>query len=120
MIGNFPNLGPVWFNKESIANILSLADVRKVCRVTMDSSAAATMNVHRLDGSVMSFNEHPSGLFVFKANDTNHPFTAYTMISTVAEQKKLFTRREIEAADDARTLYRKLGRPGDLCFSRRS
>ncbi|KAI2494383.1 hypothetical protein MHU86_20155 [Fragilaria crotonensis] len=38
MIGDFPNLGEVWFNKQSIANILSLAEVRKVCRVTMDTS----------------------------------------------------------------------------------
>jgi hypothetical protein len=29
MIGDFPNLGEVWFNTESIANILSLAEVRK-------------------------------------------------------------------------------------------
>jgi hypothetical protein len=31
MIGEFPNLGKVWYNHESIANILSLAEVRKVC-----------------------------------------------------------------------------------------
>jgi hypothetical protein len=36
-IGNVKNLGDVWFNTDSIANILSLADVRKVCRVTMDT-----------------------------------------------------------------------------------
>jgi hypothetical protein len=29
--GVFKNLGPVWFNRDSIANILSLAEVRKVC-----------------------------------------------------------------------------------------
>jgi hypothetical protein len=27
MLGNFPNLGEVWYNDQSIANILSLADV---------------------------------------------------------------------------------------------
>jgi hypothetical protein len=35
MIGNFKNLGTVWFNPASIANILSLSEVRKVCRVTL-------------------------------------------------------------------------------------
>ena len=64
-IGDFPNLGPVWFNPHSIANILSLSDVCKVCRVTMDSSVSPTLNVHRLDGSIMVFHEHPSGLFDF-------------------------------------------------------
>ncbi|KAI2506456.1 hypothetical protein MHU86_7971 [Fragilaria crotonensis] len=39
MIGDFHNLGAVWYNPHSIANILSLADVvRKVCRVTLDTS----------------------------------------------------------------------------------
>jgi hypothetical protein len=32
LIGNFPNLGPVWFNEASITNILSLANVRKGCQ----------------------------------------------------------------------------------------
>jgi hypothetical protein len=47
MVGDFPNLGPVWYNKDSIANILSLADVRRVCRITMDTTAAAELCVHR-------------------------------------------------------------------------
>ena len=67
-IGNFPNLGEVWYNKKSIANILSLADVRRVCRVTMDSSVEPAIHVHRLDGTVMKFTEHASGLYVFKCN----------------------------------------------------
>ncbi|KAI2506981.1 hypothetical protein MHU86_7478 [Fragilaria crotonensis] len=51
LMGDFPNLGPVWFNPASIANILSLAEVRKVCRVTMDTTTESAMCVHRLDGS---------------------------------------------------------------------
>jgi hypothetical protein len=117
LVGEFPNLGTVWFNDQSIANILSLSDVRKVCRVTLDTASAPTMCVHRLDGSIMEFQEHPSGLYVFvPPNDTNNSVTAYTMISTVAEQKKLFTRREVQAADAARDLYRKIGRPSEAQF----
>ena len=52
MIAEFPNLGTVWFNTASIANILSLAAVHRVCRVTMDSSQEPALLVHRLDGSV--------------------------------------------------------------------
>ena len=118
MVGDFANLGEVWVNDDSIANILFLSEVCKVCRVTMDSSAAPTMNVHRLDGSVMSFEEHPSGLYVFKPNKTNQSVPAYTMISTAADMKRTFTRREIAAADDARALYRKLGRPSDAFFQK--
>ena len=57
MIGDFPNLGPVWFNKKSIAIILSFADVRRVCRITMDTGGTPEMCVHHLDGSLMQSRE---------------------------------------------------------------
>jgi hypothetical protein len=47
MIGDFPNLGHVWYNENSIANILSLSEVRRICTVTMDTSKEPAMNVHR-------------------------------------------------------------------------
>ncbi len=118
MVGDFPNLGEVWFNEDSIANILSLADVRKVCRVTMDTSHEPALLVHRLDGSVMKFIEHPSGLYVYKCNPTNKHVTGYSynLVSTVAAQKMMFSRREIQSADIARELYRKIGRPSEADF----
>jgi hypothetical protein len=116
MIGDFPNLGEVWFNTESIANILSLAEVRKVCRITMDSSIAPVMNVHRLDGSIMQFVEHECGLYIFNPNTTNNTVSTYTMISTVVEQKKMFSQRQIKDVDQARELYRKIGRPDEVEF----
>lgn len=76
MIGDFPNLGPVWFNERSIANILSLSEVRKVCKVTMDTSREACINVHRKDGSIMRFVEHPSGLYVYDGNNASTDVTA--------------------------------------------
>ena len=87
MVDNFGNLGEVWFNCNSIANILSLADVRKVCRVTMDTSTEPALLVLRLDGTVMKFAEHSSGLYIFKGNSTNDSVTGYTLLSTVAEQR---------------------------------
>ena len=118
MIGDFPNLGPVCYNKDSIANILSFADVRKVCRITMDTSDASQMCVHRLDGSSrMVFKEHPSGLYVYDAGiKENNNTAAYTMVSTVAAQKELFSTRDIKAADAARELYRTIGRPDEQAF----
>ncbi|KAI2510045.1 Reverse transcriptase (RNA-dependent DNA polymerase) [Fragilaria crotonensis] len=121
MVGDFPNLGEVWFNRHSIANILSLAEVRKVCRVTMDTFDEPALIVHRIDGSTMKFVEHPSGLYIYKRNSTNVPVTgysSYTMVSTVAAQKRMFSRREIRAADVARELYRKIGRPAEAEFQR--
>ena len=116
MIGDFPNLGEVWYNSMSIANILSLADVRKICRVTMDSRDEPAIHVHRLDGSIMTFSEHESGLYVYNPNNSNEQVIGYSLLSTVSAQKKLFSRREVKAADDARELYRKIGRPDEAEF----
>jgi hypothetical protein len=114
-IGDFPNLGEVWFNENSIANILSLADVCTVCRVTMDSHRAKSINVHRKDGSIMVFHEHPSGLYVYDSNAKTH-VSAYTLVNTVAQHKTMFTPRQIQAANAARDLYRMIGRPSEPAF----
>jgi hypothetical protein len=118
MVGDFPNLGEVWFNEDSIANILSIADVRKVCRVTMDTSHEPALLVHGIDGSVMKFVEHPSGLYIYKCTPTKKHVTGYSynMVSTVAKQKTMFSRREIQSADIAQELYRKIGRPSEADF----
>ena len=119
MIGDYPNLGKVctvWYNPASIANILSLADVRKICTVTMDSSRSPSIHVHRHDGTIMSFDEHPSGLYVYNSNDSSTPIVNYTFLSTVAEHKRTFSQRQIKQADLARKLYRMLGRPDEKTF----
>ena len=43
MVGSIKEYGEVWYNTESLANILSLAQVRLRCRVTMDTSVEACM-----------------------------------------------------------------------------
>lgn len=91
LVGDFGNLGEVWYNTESIANILSLADVCKVCRVTMYFADTAAINVYRRNSTIMQFCEHPSGLYVFNPNTSSDHVGAYTLVSIVAEQKKLFT-----------------------------
>jgi hypothetical protein len=58
MIGDLPGFGRVWYNKGSLANILSLAPaVCRVCRVTMDSQQEAALVVHKHDGKKMKFTE---------------------------------------------------------------
>ena len=66
MVGTVKNFGQVWFNEESLANILSLAEVRKKkFRVTMDTSEEASISVHHQDGSIMKFIEYQSGLYYY-------------------------------------------------------
>ena len=98
LVGDFPNLGQVWFNPASIANILLLSAVRKICRVTMDTTKEASLSVHRLDGTQMKFVEHPCGLYVYDPSIIFPP-DACTLLSTVQEQKSLFTPRDVAKAD---------------------
>jgi hypothetical protein len=55
--GYLKGFGLVWYNPNSLANILSLASVTKRCRVTMDSAVENCINVHRANGTVMKFVE---------------------------------------------------------------
>jgi hypothetical protein len=100
-----------------------MAAVRKICRITMDTSVEAAMSVHRVDGSIMKFREFKSGLYYYDVNgskpDPNFSSTTahYLFLSTVAANKTSFTNREIEGADKARALYRKIGPPSEKDFN---
>jgi hypothetical protein len=121
-MGMLPNFGPVWYNPDSIANILSLAQARALRRVTMDTDVSPAFHVHKLDGSGTTiFSEHPSGLYLHDTmspttNHSNSTIVAYSCLQTVADNKVSFTARQVTAADNARRLYRQLGRPGQSRF----
>jgi hypothetical protein len=68
MVGDFAKLGEVWYNSRFYCQYICLSDVRKVCRVTMDTGKEASMSVHRIDGSEMKFMEHPCGLYIFDSS----------------------------------------------------
>jgi Reverse transcriptase (RNA-dependent DNA polymerase) len=120
-MGTLPDFGLVWYNPESIANVLSLAQVRLHRRVTMDTDQLPAFHVHKRDGSGTTlFVEHESGLYLYDASVSTQPvdkhsnasIVAYSCLQTVADNKAKFTARQVESADAARKLYRLLGRPG--------
>jgi hypothetical protein len=92
--------------------------VHKVCGITMDTSVKAAMNVHRKDGTIMQFNEYRSGLYYYNAGN-NHSSTTqdYLFLNTVAKNKSTYNRHEIEGADKARALYKKIGRPSEQDYT---
>ena len=118
LIGDLPNFGTVWFNPRSLANILSLAQVRQRCRVTMDTATEPSMIVHRADGTLMKFREYTTGLYIYDAAlpKDNESVSDYCLVNTVAKNKALYHRREVEGAKRAKDLYIKLGRPSQQCF----
>ncbi len=113
----------MWYNQDSLANILLLASVCKVCRVTMDTETEPAMLVHRKDGSIMKFQEFKLGLYYYDGA-CHSPVTisteqkAYLFLNTVAANKAEYTQREIQGVNKARDLYRKLGRPSEKEFRR--
>ena len=109
LIGDLPGFFPVWFNKNSMLNILSFAQIRKVYRITIDTDIAATMNVHLHNGNIMTFTEVDSGLYIFKENIKQDMFTFLTLIS---ENRSNYSKRELKGADMARDLHLKIGYPG--------
>ena len=57
----------------------------------------------------MKFKEYHSGVYYFDAadnthNDTNHNVNDYCFVETVANNKTMFTRRQVNNADLARKL----------------
>ena len=119
--GTFENYGQVWFNPNSLANILSLANVRKKYRVTMDTGPTdhdPKMIVHISDKTKLIFRELPNGLFGLSLpKSTSQPHTKICA-TTVSENESEFTKRDLKRAKLARELYKKLGRPGYQNFFR--
>ena len=110
MKGDVINFGPVCYNEHSLANILSLSQVRKCYRVTMDTDKEVAIVVYRKDGSTIKFLEYATCLYFYDTaqNNSNHSksnVNNYCFVNTVANNKTMFTKRQIKNADLARKLY---------------
>jgi hypothetical protein len=120
-MGTLENISNIWYNPASIANILSLEQVRRVRQVTMDTNTDPAFYVHKSDGGPTIFAEHSSGLYLHKVSDStanqySPVVTAHSYLQTVAQNKQNFTICQVEAAHASRKLYNMLGRPSIPCF----
>jgi len=111
--GNYPH--PVWYNPKGVANILSLANVTKHYRVTMDSAASPAMLVHKNDGTSIKFEPSGSGLYKHElpSDNTaiNQMWSMLSSISTVAENASNYTKRAYKRAVEARRLQNIIMQP---------
>jgi hypothetical protein len=122
-VATVQNFGTIWFNPALLANILSMAAVSKVCRITMDTALEPCMIVYQKDGTLMKFRQYTGGLYYYDAapdslnrNQTRTNSDAYIFLNTVASNKQYFTTRKIAAANQAGSLYQKLSRPSESNF----
>ena len=105
MIGDLAGFGEVWYHPKSLANILSLAAVRKICRITMDTRNEAALVVHKHNGTELKFYEHFNGLYYHDTKATPHSkqnFHMYTLLHSVTQNESLFTKRQVHDARLAR------------------
>ena len=118
--GTFGAMKNVWFHSNGLENIISLALLQEVAKVSYDSSADAAFVATFTSGHVWRFKQTVNGLFIYehvnKNNTTNENVLDYCLISTVGDNEKQFHRREVEAAQKAGKLYRLLGRPSRRTF----
>ena len=111
--GDFPGMFKVWYNPESMLNILSFKDVRKHFRVTMDTSVENVIKVHLKCGNVIKFEEVDSGLYLLqKSNNNSKKVSAYSFLTLVKSNKSLFTSREVKRAEIAKKFRKGLWYPG--------
>lgn len=95
--GDFPGFFTVYYNPESLMNILALSNTRKRFRITMDTSKEVAILVHIAKNIVMKFVEVDAGLYIWRPEFNN---------------KLNFTKRELDRIYAARKLYINLGIPG--------
>ena len=92
----------VWFSKEAMTNILSLAVVKQEHEVSYDGD---DFIIHRAKHgfSDMVFKPHLSGLHVLDVDDSwSH--ASYSFVKSVVKNMQLFTKRQIASAQQARDL----------------
>ena len=95
----------VYYNKDAITNILSFKKMARVYRITYDSDVLKTFTVHRESHGLVNlhFTMHPCGLHVLEQPNQGSMF-----ILTVEENKRMFNKRQIAGATNARNTYEAL------------
>jgi hypothetical protein len=111
MVGDLPGYGTVWYNPESIANILSLKQVAKKYHMAFDSKHGGSFIVTKPDGTVFKFKQSDGGLY-FLATDK----TITVMVNTIADNKGNYTNYDYLKALCARELQIKIGHPSTKHF----
>jgi hypothetical protein len=108
-VGDFGAFGEVYVSEASPANVLAFSAVRKQLRVSYDYDTD-TFVVHAPEG-VMQFSPHNAGSNHGHLYSYSVPEPEASLVQTVEERMKLFSRREVAAARAARDLERILGFP---------
>jgi len=104
-----PGIGTkVWVDTNDIANIISLQLLRQTYRITYDNwQQGPCFIVYKPNRQMLVLEESPSGLYCHdvKNRQMGDEFTdnsAISLVSTVAENMKIFSKRQVERTDIVR------------------
>ena len=105
-MGDLPGSVPVWFHKNGIANIPSLAKVKKRYQVKYDSNRSNAFEVHKGDGEVRSFVDSNREIFYLDIIEelkkkVEH---ATALFQTVENNASRYNKRDYLKAVQARKL----------------
>jgi hypothetical protein len=82
----------------------------------MDTQANQSICIHKRNGGRMIFKEHTNGLYYFDTK-LQPPFENLAcLLQSVNGSKNVFINQEVDTADAAREIYRKIGRPSEAKF----
>jgi hypothetical protein len=112
LIGELPGYGTVWYHRDGIANILSLARVTKKHRVTFDSHNGNSFIIHKPNNTQHTFKESEHGLYYLDTSQSG----GLIMLNTVAENKDRYTVEAYSRASLARKIQKIIGRPNTKEF----
>ena len=126
------SLAPVkmFYNPNSIANVLSLSMVADIpgVKIVMDSEAERSIKVIFGDETNLVFKECKDGLYFFdtntaRTNPTNAPVNDYSSynllnshINSIENNKKIFSKKQVQKAIEARQMQRILCWPSTDYF----
>ena len=115
-LGNYPT--PVWYLPDGNANILSLRDVTRHYRVTMDVAVENAIILHGADKQQHRF--IPSGKGLYKWEHTMDPTAnnpCWLFVTTICDQADCYTRHAYEHAQAAQWLQNIIMRPASRHMS---
>ena len=110
----------VWFNSNSIVNVLSFSSVAEKHRIVINTAKEKDILVEIEGGKWMRFIKNKLGLHDFNAkrgysiysnNDTSNMLSPYKLLHTVSNNEILLTRKERQLAKEAKDLSKHFRSP---------
>ena len=109
-----------WFNKDCLANILSMALVSEMFRITLDSEIENALVIHITETYKIKFIRVDCDLYAYDAtnDDIEALHRGFLFLQTVEGNKAMYQKRDVRKADQAVSIGRMINHPAKDKFAR--